>query len=205
MVPTTTSLVALQTKAAVTAGEITTSAAPATKTTGSVKQNAIATAANLLAIQNSAVGQAVHALIHGSKIQLTATAVADLEDKLKLIGDTTQKCNLIRFKNRGSTAAGKTVAKSKSKSALPAVQKFTVRAGGRRSLLVLEKIEVRRLARRSGKRETAGFKYDCKMNNVNWPYPCPRPTFKTCWRWRTQNSATIGAVAVQLRVKCLIS
>ena len=172
-------------------------AAAATKATTVAKQAAIATAANLLAIQNSAVGQAVHALIQGSKIQLTASAVADLESKLKLIGDTQQSCNLIKFKTRGGKQALSKYAKGKS---LPTCQKFTIKKGGKKSLFILEKHDVRKLARKAGKKETPGFKYDCKMNNVNWAYPCPRPTFKTCWRWRTQNVLTLGAVAVQLRV-----
>ncbi len=173
------------------------SAAPAA---AAAKSNAIATAANLLAIQNSAVGQAVHNLIQGSKIQLTASSVADLEEKLKLIGDTRQKCNLIRFRARNALSKQSKSAKGKI---LPGCQKFMVKNGGRRSLLVLERAEARKLARRSGKRETPGFKYDCKMNNVSWPYPCPRPTFRTCWRWRTQNVPTLGAVAVQLRVSTI--
>ena len=196
IVPTSNSVTSSKAAAATTTAAVTT----ATKSAAVVAKqgNAVATAANLLAIQNSAVGQAVHALIQGSKIQLTASAVADLESKLKLIGDTKESCNLIKFKARGAkqTLASKN-AKNKS---LPTCQKFTIKKGGKKSLFILEKHDARRLARKSGKKETPGFKYDCKMNNVNWPYPCPRPTFKTCWRWRTQNVQTLGTVAVQLRV-----
>ena len=196
-VPTSNSVTASKAAAAATT---TAAVTTATKSAAVVAKqgNAVATAANLLAIQNSAVGQAVHALIQGSKIQLTASAVADLESKLKLIGDTKESCNLIKFKARGAkqTLASKN-AKNKS---LPTCQKFTIKKGGKKSLFILEKHDARRLARKSGKKETPGFKYDSKMNNVNWPYPCPRPTFKTCWRWRTQNVQTLGTVAVQLRV-----
>ena len=196
IVPTSNSVTAPKAGTTTTTSAVT----PATKSAGVVAKqgNAVATAANLLAIQNSAVGQAVHALIQGSKIQLTASAVADLETKLRLIGDTKESCNLIKFKARNAkqTLAHKN-AKSKS---LPTCQKFTIKKGGKKSLFILEKHDVRRLARKSGKKETPGFKYDCKMNNVNWPYPCPRPTFKTCWRWRTQNVQALGTVAVQLRV-----
>ena len=196
IVPTSNSVPAPKAGTTATTSAVT----PATKSGAVVAKqgNAVATAANLLAIQNSAVGQAVHTLIQGSKIQLTASAVADLESKLKLIGDTKESCNLIKFKAK---TAKQTLATKNAKSkSLPTCQKFTIKKGGKKSLFILEKHDVRRLARKSGKKETPGFKYDCKMNNVNWPYPCPRPTFKTCWRWRTQNVQTLGTVAVQLRV-----
>jgi hypothetical protein len=60
--------------------------------------------------------------------------------------------------------------------------------------------DLRKLARRSGKIETKAFNYNCKMTNVNWIYPCPRPVFKTAWKFRTQTVRTFGAVALQLRI-----
>ena len=186
VVPTSNSVTAPK-AAATTTAVVTT----ATKSAAVVAKqgNAVATAANLLAIQNSAVGQAVHALIQGSKIQLTASAVADLESKLKLIEDTKESCNLIKFKARG---AKQTLASKNGKNkSLPTCQKFIIKKGGKKSLFILEKHDARRLARKSGKKETPGFKYDCKMNSVNWPYPCPVPPSKragdggrrTCRRW----------------------
>ncbi len=157
----------------------------------------LATAANLLAIQNSAVGKAVHTLIQGSKIQLTASAVTDLQAKLALIGNTKEKVALLNFKAPSRKVVSRGPGRGKG---LPSCHKFVVRKGGRKSIFVLEKPEARRLARKEGKRETPGFKYDCKMTNVNWMYPCPRPTFKTCWRYRTQKLTTLSCVASQLRV-----
>ena len=155
IVPTSNSITA--SKAAPAATTTTTAVTTAAKSAAVVAKqgNAVATAANLLAIQNSAVGQAVHALIQGSKIQLTASAVADLESKLKLIGDTKESCNLIKFKARGAkqTLASKN-AKNKS---LPTCQKFTIKKGGKKSMFILEKHDARRLARKSGKRRRQGL------------------------------------------------
>ena len=33
-----------------------------------------------------------------------------------------------------------------------------------------------------------------------WPYPCPRPTFKTSWLYRTTSMASLHSVAMQLRI-----
>ena len=45
----------------------------------------------------------------------------------------------------------------------------------------MEKYDLKKLAWRSGKIETKAFNYNCKMTNVNWIYPCPRPVVKTVW------------------------
>lgn len=39
-----------------------------------------------------------------------------------------------------------------------------------------------------------------QTNNAIWPYPCPRPYFKTCWIYRTVMFNTISAAASQLRI-----
>ncbi|CAB0041624.1 unnamed protein product [Trichogramma brassicae] len=33
-----------------------------------------------------------------------------------------------------------------------------------------------------------------------WPYPCPRPLFKTCWLYRTVGLRSLAAAALQLRI-----
>lgn len=33
-----------------------------------------------------------------------------------------------------------------------------------------------------------------------WPYPCPRPLFKTCWLYRTVGIKSLAAAALQLRI-----
>lgn len=53
-------------------------------------------------------------------------------------------------------------------------------------LFSLEKKLLRCLARKEGKVEVPGFNYNCKTNNIHWPYPAPRPLFKMAWQYRTQ-------------------
>ncbi|CAH1794354.1 unnamed protein product, partial [Owenia fusiformis] len=85
------------------------------------------------------------------------------------------------------------------KSILPVCQKFLTKSK-QMSIFVLEKQELRKLARTRGMREVSGFNYNCKMYNVNWNYPCPRPYFKTAWRWRLQTLKTLAAVGLHLHV-----
>ncbi|XP_064622398.1 nucleosome-remodeling factor subunit BPTF-like isoform X2 [Lineus longissimus] len=85
------------------------------------------------------------------------------------------------------------------KGSIPLLQKFVTR-GKKRSVFLLEKWDAQRLARKKGHIEASGFNYNCKMNNVNWIYPCPRPTFKTAWRYRTMNLHSYAAAALQLRI-----
>ncbi|KAB0795122.1 hypothetical protein PPYR_11961 [Photinus pyralis] len=71
---------------------------------------------------------------------------------------------------------------------------------GSRSLLVLPKHEVQRLARSGGKVMVSGFHHLAKPNNFAWPYPCARPLFKTCWLYRTVNLKNTSSVALLLRI-----
>ncbi len=145
---------------------------------------------------NTVVGQTIAPLIQGGKIQLTPATVTALESKLATIGNTKNKVTLFKTTARGGRGAK---GKGKPKSNLPCCLKFTTRSCIR-NLFLLDKIDLKQAARRQGKREVTGFKYDCKMNNVSWPYPCPRPQFRTAWRYRTQTLKTIAAAALQLRI-----
>lgn len=69
-----------------------------------------------------------------------------------------------------------------------------------KSLLVLPKPDVKRLARNAGRILINGFHALAKPNNCIWPYPCARPLFKTCWTYRTVNLKSLAAVALQLRI-----
>lgn len=71
---------------------------------------------------------------------------------------------------------------------------------GIKSLLVLPKYEVRKLARHAGRIFINGFHALAKPNNTVWPYPCARPLFKTCWVYRTVNLKSLAAAALQLRI-----
>ena len=56
------------------------------------------------------------------------------------------------------------------------------------------------MARTAGQTPSEGFKYDSKANPAFWPYPSPRPTFRTCWLYRTASMASLHSVAMQLRI-----
>lgn len=102
----------------------------------------------------------------------------------------------------GAAAGGGSVVVKGKKSRQPNLHphhKFET-AHKRRSLFVINKYELRRLSRRAGMREATGFRYDCKLNTVQWPYPCARPRFRTAWEYRTQLAASYAAVAIQLRL-----
>ena len=84
--------------------------------------------------------------------------------------------------------------------AVSPVHRFKTNRGHRRSILVLPKYELKRLARLGSFREIWGFNYTCKLNHYIWPYhTTPRPVFRTCWLYRTQRIDTIHAVGLQLK------
>ena len=133
----------------------------------------------------------------GGKLQLTPTIIPELELKRFMVGKTQYKLTLHKFAKGGRAACkGRFMLK---KGAIPAVHKFLAK-GGKKSIFVLEPYDLHQLCRRAGKWEVPGYKYDCKMNNVNWIYPCPRPLFKTTWRYRAQNIKSLAAAALQVRV-----
>ena len=69
-----------------------------------------------------------------------------------------------------------------------------------RSILVLVKHELKRLSRNAGMVMVDGFNYNAKPNSQAWPYPCPRPLFRTSWMFRTASMTSLHAVAMQLRI-----
>ncbi|XP_014598172.1 PREDICTED: nucleosome-remodeling factor subunit NURF301 isoform X1 [Polistes canadensis] len=70
----------------------------------------------------------------------------------------------------------------------------------RRSILLLPQHELRKLARVGGRTSVQGFHHMAKANLAVWPYPCPRPLFKTCWLYRTVGLKSLAAAALQLRI-----
>ena len=131
------------------------------------------------------------------KVALSETMAEELTKKLKGLDRTTQqKMNLLKFTKGGK--GSRSLIRYK-KGGLPMCQKFNTRSH-KKSLFILEYHDLRRLARNGGKIETPGFNYNCKMSNVMWPYPCPRPYFRTAWRYRTQGLQSLAAAAVQLRI-----
>ncbi|GAB0089853.1 nucleosome-remodeling factor subunit NURF301 [Sergentomyia squamirostris] len=71
---------------------------------------------------------------------------------------------------------------------------------GTRSILILPKHELIKLARSGGRFAVMGFHPISKNNTSVWPYPCSRPLFRTCWIYRTINLRTLSAIALQLRI-----
>lgn len=69
-----------------------------------------------------------------------------------------------------------------------------------RSLMVLPRHELHKMARCGGKYTLAGYHQLSKTNTSAWPYPSSRPQFKTSWFFRTMNLHTLSAVALQLRI-----
>ncbi|CAB4054287.1 BPTF [Lepeophtheirus salmonis] len=69
-----------------------------------------------------------------------------------------------------------------------------------RSILILSRHDSKHLARKAGAINAEGFNYSAKVNNSFWPYPCPRPTFRTSWLYRTASLSSIHAIALQMRI-----
>lgn len=68
------------------------------------------------------------------------------------------------------------------------------------SILVIPGWELRLLARKGGRYHIQGFNHNAKANQAVWPYPCPRPVFKTTWLYRTATSPTLNMASMQLRI-----
>ncbi len=96
-----------------------------------------------------------------------------------------------------------TVAESKKQSKIikyPLAPSFYAPTRKKRSILILAKHDYKRLARRAGFVTCEGFNYNSKSNNQVWPYPCPRPCFKTAWLFRTASLNSFQTVAMQVRI-----
>lgn len=120
-------------------------------------------------------------------------SIAELRAKMPPVRSTKDQIKLIKYAKFGQKSP------AKKKASLPSCHKFLTPFGSR-SLFVLDRSELKKLSRKGGRMETKGFNYNCKMNNVNWIYPCPRPLFRTTWRYRTQTVKSYGAAALQLRI-----
>ena len=123
--------------------------------------------------------------------------------------DLEAKHNIVRVYSNAD-ASGKlylkriqTVAESKKQNKIikyPLAPSFYAASRKKRNILILAKHDVKRLARRAGLVTCEGFNYNAKNNNLVWPYPCPRPSFKTAWLYKTACLNSIQSVAMQLHV-----
>lgn len=89
---------------------------------------------------------------------------------------------------------------TKEESGFPVPPSFETPDGSYKSILLLPKHELIKLARTGGKNYTNGFHYGAKTNTTVWPYQCPRPLFKTCWMYRALTLNSYAATALQLRI-----
>lgn len=94
---------------------------------------------------------------------------------------------------------GNEVENKEEQTTLPVPPTFRA-PDGYKSILLLPKHELIKLARAGGKNYTSGFHYQAKTNSTVWPYPCPRPLFKTCWMYRSLTLNSYAAIALQLRI-----
>lgn len=72
--------------------------------------------------------------------------------------------------------------KARSGTALPSYCKFVTKSS-KKSIFILPRDDLKRLARRGSNREVPIFNYNAKPAPDIWPYPSPRPTFGITWRW----------------------
>lgn len=84
-------------------------------------------------------------------------------------------------------------------SRYPAITTYTT-VKNTKSILVLPKYELVKVARRAGKYAISSLNHIAKNNNSVWPYPCSRPFFRTCWIYRTFCVNTFAALGLQLRI-----
>lgn len=87
------------------------------------------------------------------------------------------------------------------KPKLPPCHDFLTKRDKVRSILVLPKLELKKLARSGGLKEVKSFSYTAKPSKEVWPYGMtPRPTFRTCWLYRNRLVSTMQDVSLQLKV-----
>ncbi|XP_017842948.1 nucleosome-remodeling factor subunit NURF301 isoform X2 [Drosophila busckii] len=91
-----------------------------------------------------------------------------------------------------------TVIKKPTYARYPLISNFLTHKQ-KRSLLVLPRYELLKLARLAGRSPSSGFHHAAKNNSI-WPYQCSRPLFRTCWSYRTSNATTLSTIALQLRI-----
>ncbi|KAI6212955.1 hypothetical protein M3Y94_00091400 [Aphelenchoides besseyi] len=87
---------------------------------------------------------------------------------------------------------------------LPRPFEFKSRSTGRKSLFVLPQQALKRLARQGGLKSSfvlPGFKQTNQpVDSQLWPYPCSRPQYDHCWRYRTLKTQSLHSLALSLRI-----
>ncbi|XP_013060531.2 nucleosome-remodeling factor subunit NURF301-like isoform X2 [Biomphalaria glabrata] len=126
---------------------------------------------------------------------LANVSLEELKSKLPPKRTTSDKIHLAKLSRIGV----KKVSRITKNGRLPMCHKYETHSK-KKSIFILDRNELRKMARQGAKRESAFFNYNCKMNNVCWNYPCPRPYFKTAWRYRTMTLQSLSAAALQLKI-----
>ena len=146
-------------------------------------------------MNSSASDGKIEATLEATKKDATVNAkVGDQSSRIYSSSDASGKLYLKRIQ---------TVAESKKQSKIiryPLPPSFVCPSRRKKNILSLAKYDAKRLARRAGFVTCEGFNYNSKTNNLVWPYPCPRPTFKTAWLYKTACLSSIQAVSLQLRI-----
>ncbi|XP_040567508.1 nucleosome-remodeling factor subunit NURF301 [Lepeophtheirus salmonis] len=115
-------------------------------------------------------------------------------DRIYSSKKTYKKIYLKRVKNSSSDKKSSKIVK------YPVAPHFFSKSRKSRSILILSRHDSKHLARKAGAINAEGFNYSAKVNNSFWPYPCPRPTFRTSWLYRTASLSSIHAIALQMRI-----
>lgn len=126
---------------------------------------------------------------------------ADGKEKIYSVTSTAGKIYLKKSDKLQITAATTPSAEQSSSaiSKYPAISTFTT-VKNTKSILVLPRYELVKVARRAGKYYFNTLNHQAKNNNSVWPYPCSRPFFRTCWIYRTFCVNSFAALGLQLRI-----
>lgn len=120
--------------------------------------------------------------------------------RIYLVPDITKmNPNRIEKQNEESSNNKSIVKSIRPYSKFPLISSFLTHKL-KKSLFILPRFELMRIARVGGKIPVSGFHHLAKTNQMVWPYQCSRPLFKTCWSYRTTNISTLSAIALQLRI-----
>lgn len=118
-------------------------------------------------------------------------------DGVTRLYSTESPCGKIYLKRVQTSAVEKK--KKRTPVKYPLCSTFHTRSKAK-TIMVLPRHELKKVSRRGGYSHVVGFGHNAKPNQAVWPYPCPRPLFKTCWLYRTVNLQWLATAALQLRI-----
>lgn len=135
------------------------------------------------ALQSNVMSQAASSTVTTTTTQPSSRAA--VPQKAKAPASTTTSSMTISkeysTRDRVSLLRFSKSKKARSGTALPSYRKFVTKSS-KKSIFILPKDDLKRLARRGSNREVPIFNYNAKPALDIWPYPSPRPTFGITWR-----------------------